>query len=319
MKKRRLLISTVLITVLLGITMLTGCLDDYEDYEDYSDAEYSGDSDSADTSSFGSDVNLSDEASFPNGTCNELDGNIVVVSIFANDNTSSWDFENPADVEMYDNMATRMRIGLDWLEQQAVNYGRDVKFISNFNEDEELFYVADFDCDFSDNAYHFDAVMPFMDENMNALGAHLMEKYDADNIFFALFLNKPEDTTMSSYAYPFYGSDMGFLYPYECAIYSSYVYGAQQGPAMYAHEVLHLFGAPDLYRADTDGTNCGITQEFSDYCRENHLNEIMFSNYDVTDNSVNFEAVTNELTNLTAYFIGWSDSDEECETFGISR
>lgn len=50
--------------------------------------------------------------------------------------------------------------------------------------------------------------------------------------------------------------------PYETVMLSRYVFQSEQGPATYAHENLHCFGAPDLYEVDQDGSNYGLKYEF---------------------------------------------------------
>lgn len=82
---------------------------------------------------------------------------------------------------------------------------------------------------------------------------------------------------------------------------------------------MHLFGAPGFYLPDTDGGNFGISREFVDYCDANHKNEIMFSNYDIYNNCVDFEKVTNDLTDLTAYYLGWVDECQDCIDFGMTQ
>lgn len=315
--KKGLIIGIIIAVVVLFLLLLLVGGSDEEDYDSSYDYEEVGTD--SDEEYFTSDINLGDSDEFPRGTCDKLEGTTVVVSIFASDNSTSWNFDNEADVQLYNDMCLYMRRGLDWLEGEAGNYGKNVKFISDFMADKDLFYQVKLDDDFGDGQNHIATVKIFMDENMSGVGAKLMEKYNADNILFAFFFNMPEDTPMVSCAYPFYGTYRGYDMPYEAALFSSYVYGAQQGPAMYAHEVLHLFAAPDLYYADEGGNNFGITQEFVDYCEANHKNEIMFSNYDIYNNCVDTEKVTNDLTDLTAYYIGWTDSCQDCIDFGMTE
>lgn len=327
--KKKVRIVLIILAVLVIIVGLLSCGEDYEeesydeyteDTEQYEDGGYEeeiSENETEDsTESAYSQIDLDSDGQFPFGTCRKLEGKTVVVTLFVNDLSTSWDLQNnQQDIEMYRNMVTRTRIGYDWIEEQAKAYGKDVEIISDFEADPDLFYQVDLEADFTDNAYHIDVVKPFLGENMHDLGAKLMERYGADNIHFAIYINSPQNTEMVSYAYPYLGEMMDL--PYECAVYSAYVYGAEQGPAMYAHEFLHTFGAPDVYMANNSINPINITQEFVDYCTENHRNEIMYSNYDISDNSVNFNMVTNELTDLTAYYLGWIDYNQECEQFGV--
>ncbi len=319
MKKRIYKGLAMCVTLVLMSMSMLGCGEFLDDEEYYMDESYSDDAQNDDADSdlaYTGDVNLLDDSQFPLGSCRKAEGKLVLVSIFADDASSSWDFENNEnDLQIYQNMVRQTRIGCDWLEQQAQNYGKNFEIISDFEADEELFYQAKLDAQFDDNEYHIEEVKGFIRDSLGGLGEHLLEKYDADNICYAFYFNKSADSQMSSCAYPYLGPENMDM-PYECTLYSAHVYGEEQGPAMYAHEILHCFGAPDLYFENASIEPIYISQEFSDYCRENHLNEIMFSNYDVENQCIDNERVTNELTDMTAYYLGWVDYDEECEQFG---
>lgn len=312
-------ISIILISFLLCLSFC-GCGDSFEEEEYYESEEYEEyDEESYDyeeeTEPESETLTDTVDLEFPYGTCGKAEGKLVLVSVFADDASSSWDFQNSEqDLETYSSMATMTRIGCDWLEEQASKYGKNLEIISDFEADEELFYQASLNAEFDDNQYHIDEVKGFIDDSLSGLTEHLIEKYKADNICFAFYFNKSEDSQMSSCAYEYLGPEMDL--PYECVLYGAHVHGFVQGPAMYAHEILHCFGAPDFYFANTSIEPICISQEFSDYCKENHINEIMYSSYDVINDGINTDAVTNELTDLTAYYLGWVDYNEECERFG---
>lgn len=71
------------------------------------------------------------------------------------------------------------------------------------------------------------------------------------------------------------------------------------------HEILHAFGAPDLYTADEYGNNYGLTDELVDYIKNNLDNEIMYTTDRVTG-ECHYSSITNDLTEITAYYIGWT-------------
>lgn len=290
---------TIILLSLLMAMLLTGCSD--EEYED----------------DIVSDRDFLSEDDYPLGTAAELDGKIVVVSIFLNDNTSSWDFESPEDLETVQKLSKNVSMGLDWITACGKNYGKDIEFIYNWDNDEKLFYAIDIDCDFSDGQSNIDKVKTLIDDNFKEISNLLLDKYETENIIYAMYLNEPEDTNMVCYALPFNGTELGYDMPYEVICLTNYVYGAEQGPATYAHEMLHLFGAPDYYMVDEIGNNCGTTQEFVDYCENNMKNEIMFSTYDVYTNTIPKDKVTNDFSDLTAYFVGWLDSSDLADEFGL--
>lgn len=292
--------------------------DDYEEDEDYDDSEESDDfeeDDSSDSSTSRRDFTSEDD--FPTGTCGKLEGKTVIMSIAANDATTSWDFDNSKDVEALTDMSRKVFIGLEWIKEQGQKYGKNIEFIYNWDDDDELFYTADLSADYSNGMSNLQDQKSFIDEKLSSYADKLLTKYNADNILFMIYFNEPQNTDFVCFATPFQGTERGMDLPYETVCIDNYVYGSEQGPATYAHEILHLFGAPDLYSADEDGSNRGMTQEFVDYCEKNHINEIMFSTYDPYKNTIPLDKVSNELTDLTAYFVGWIDSNEECEEFGI--
>lgn len=76
-------------------------------------------------------------------------------------------------------------------------------------------------------------------------------------------------------------------------------------PATYAHEILHAFGAPDLYYVDT-----GIPQEFVDYCSQTGCNDIMFT--------VNAgETIDSDFTPIDAYYVGIGARPAEADEWGL--
>ncbi|MBS7396858.1 MAG: hypothetical protein KIG32_00310, partial [Ruminiclostridium sp.] len=83
-------------------------------------------------------------------------------------------------------------------------------------------------------------------------------------------------------------------------------------PSVIAHEILHLYGAPDLYAFDTNNINYATTVGFVDYCRENVPQEIMLSTRDTETGELLSDRITQEITDITAYYIGWLDAAPEC-------
>jgi hypothetical protein len=79
----------------------------------------------------------------------------------------------------------------------------------------------------------------------------------------------------------------------------------------YAHEILHLFGACDLYEENkTDH----ISQELADYIADNYPHEIMYYTYEDDDTS-NFDEITKEMSPVTLYFLDWGDGGAEIKQF----
>ena len=102
-------------------------------------------------------------------------------------------------------------------------------------------------------------------------------------------------------------------YPYEICYMFMGEDGYYESPAPIAHEMLHTFGAPDLYVAD----EYGITQEYVDYIAQNGLNDIMRNCYDPNTGSPVYDSVKNEITDITAYYVGLTDYSETVQEWGF--
>jgi len=319
-------IVVYILSVLMMAILMSGCSDedfdegtDYSEADSYSEESYSEETtDSYDDTVVATERDLSSESDYPHGTADKLEGKTVVVSIFLNDNTTSWDFDSAKDQEMVQTLSKNMKLGMDWIVEQGKRYGKEIEFIYDWDADEELFYYLDLDCDFSSGESQIAEVKTMLDENFKEVSNKLLDKYGAENIIYALYLNEDENTNMTCHAMPFYGTDYGYDMPYEPVCLTNYVYGAAQGPATYAHEILHIFGAPDYYTEDETGGVFGITQDFVEYCQNcDMVNEIMFSTYDPYTNTIPKDKVTNDLTDLTAYYVGWIDEAPLVDEFGL--
>lgn len=310
--KKIVIIIAAVVVVLLLILMFTGDDSEYDSYEDEEVTESTG-------SASLSKRDFLSEKDYPMGTATNLDGRTVVVSIFLNDNTTSWDFESATDQETIQKLSGNMSLGMDWIVEQGKKYGKNIEFIYNWDDDEELFYAAAIDCDFSTGESQIAEVKTFLSENFDEVSNKLLDKYEAENIIYAMYLNEKADTNMTCHAMPFNGTEYGYDMPYEPICLTNYVYGAEQGPATYAHELLHIFGAPDYYSVDEIGNNFGMTEEFVNYCSTEMVNDIMFSTYDPYTNTIPKDSVTNDFSELTAYYVGWTSRPEIADEYSLGR
>lgn len=55
----------------------------------------------------------------------------------------------------------------------------------------------------------------------------------------------------------------------------------EEAPTGIAHEILHAFGAPDLYLEDTDGENYGVSKQLVKEFENTKSNDIMFTTYKI--------------------------------------
>ena len=133
----------------------------------------------------------------------------------------------------------------------------------------------------------------------------------ARHIAFLFFLPiSGTSFTMAHYA----DDGDSFYYEYSCLYKTdAYTDGEAESPATYAHEILHLFGAPDLYEGSSDPY---VDEALVRYVADTYPGDIMLSTYE-DDGSSRFDAITKEISPLTAYCLGLADTCPELAQFPL--
>lgn len=248
------------------------------------------------------------------GTAVELPGNTVIVSIFADDPNTIWDSDSDEDWDLMTDCLDFTGIATNWICEQAAKWNCETTFFYDWDVDEELFYSVEMECDLTESAdFHFDMCY-FIDRYIDTDA--LKEKYDAENILYLCFLNTSPEMEEVSGTYSFYdGQD----FDYEVCYLYMHSYYEKETPAALAHEILHTFGAPDLYLADEIGNNYGTSEEFVKYCEKNYKNDIMYTTYYTGLELPLYSRIGNKLSELDAYYLGLTDWCEEVETWGLQH
>jgi len=332
MKKKRKTLTIVVLMVFF-ITMLSGCLDDDEYVsgydEDYAEQNYENNSeDTGNGDFFGGDEyvenNYDDNQSGSNqqmfayngkyGSSGPLEGNIAVVSIFANDLTTSWNFDNSEDTELMQRAYYNLQLATDYLENNCKKYGKEVNFIYDWNEHQELFYMLDTDLDHSianSDAYtYWASAREILLQNIPT--EEILNSLNTDQIIYMWYFNTPLSDTIRPNSLAF---EKVFDYepPYEgCFIYMQ-TENQLEYPATFAHEILHTFGAPDLYQS----WEYGITEEYVNYVTNNNLNDIMNIQCDPNTYQPVYDSIVNEITDITAYYVGLTDQSDTVDEWGF--
>ena len=110
--------------------------------------------------------------------------------------------------------------------------------------------------------------------------------------------------------------DGGYYFNEYCCLYKDNVFfepGTFDGPAVYAHEILHLFGAPDLYSGSND---LFVSEELVDYVADTWPEEIMYDTY-APDGSLEYGTIHKEIGPLTAYRLGLCDAFPGMDRFPL--
>lgn len=238
----------------------------------------------------------------PTGSAKYLDGSTVLVSLFIEDPSSIWTTDKKELV------MSKMDIATDFLVSEGNSYGKSVNLIYDIYEHPDLEYTVSYPETIRDSDRSSFLLLKYVTHYIetNIPTQEILTTYNVDSIAYMCFLDK----SGVSFTFPYYEGDSDIYYYETCYMYLK-CDGDFEPPSVYAHEMLHLFGARDLYSTnETDG----ITKEFVQYIESNYSNEIMLTTYDENWDNVQ-DYVSNDLTDITAYFIGWLDQIPELETF----
>lgn len=247
------------------------------------------------------------------GSAKYLDGDTVFVSIFLDDTAAHWTND---DVKLVKN---NMKIACDYLKEEGKRYGKDVNLIYNIDEHPDLEYHYAMETAFPGTTLSNKEgasgeaakqlrqnIYDYINHNINI--EYIMSKYQTNSIAFLVFIDNEADAA-TTYNY-YFGADKNRYYEL-CFINLRWsIINTELKPETYAHELLHLFGARDLYSTDT---MTGITREFIDYVNDEYPKDIMLGNSRKGVNRIN--RIEGEITDITAYFIGWKENIPETSRF----
>ena len=323
-------IGSMLLLLMLGSVFLGGCMDDDSEYADYEtetetqqeDDDTEGD-DAAEAEEPASDAGTSgtsggwDLYSYPMGTVKEVEGNIAVVTIVADDAITSWDFENGNGAEVLAKYHDRLGGAMDWLEKNIAEYGREVHFIWDWEEHEELIYDAAFKTDLGssinsqkEGIFEADEIIA---SRIDSDG--IMRSLQADGIVYFFAINSDPNSTNVSCSFDV-GSgpersmkDYWYMMedkeepPYEFLVLMLNHRNEFVASSTIAHEFIHTLSVPDLYAASDM-----VPKDFVDYAWDN-LTDIM------QDDQV--DGV--KITEVTAYYMGLIDHSDLVDQWGLGR
>lgn len=236
------------------------------------------------------------------GSARHIDGRTLIISIYSDDPTNSWDYTYDVDNETIEQTLYYLGIATDWISEQVSYYGANAEFIYDWKAAPDLKYEATFDIELEKDDYTYtESVYPaqrsYLYENIDSEA--LLEKYDADNIIYMFFIDSDFSNTANPVTSPrayLYGDEYYTDHINLCVRFDEY-YVTE--PSSYAHEILHCFGAYDLYYE-----NGAITAEYVMHCAESGSNDIM---YYVTTG----DEIYSDFTELDAYYIGLTDHSQD--------
>ena len=241
------------------------------------------------------------------GSAGFVEGNTVIVSIFASELNTSWNFENKEDCNTRDFILKNMKSATSWLTQEVGKYNVQSKFIYDWEANSDLLYTYDF----GEQLLVRDDVGGYtVQENYvlnNIPTDALKKKYQADNILYMFYFNTDETNSIA----PWTISDQNNVETEIVNIFARHKnYNGYKLvlASPLAHEIMHCFGARDLYYASND-----IPWDYVSYCKSNSCMDIMF-----TTKSLDSE-INQMFTQVDAYYMGLVDSCKELTTWGLGK
>ena len=206
---------------------------------------------------------------------------------------------------------------MDWLEKSIAEYGREVHFIWDWEQHEELLYDGSFVTDLGSTINQQKEGIFEADEIISSKidSEAIMKKHNADGIEYIFVVNCDPNVTNVSCSF-----DVGSGPERSLKDYWYMMEGREEPPYEFlvlmlnrknefvesytiAHEFIHSLSVPDLYTASDM-----IPQEFVDYAWDN-MTDIMQDDY----------APGASITEVTAYYMGLIDHSDIVDEWGLGR
>lgn len=227
------------------------------------------------------------------GSAKELKGKVLLLVCFISTPDNSWDsFEK-------DEILTKLSEAEKWLATQSNKYNINIDFSQGILNNGEDIIFDTIEAGMGIGNERIDWVYRVMKKigykNSKQAYRRIKRKYQADNI--AVIIMAKGGGTPYSMRYR-KGYDKKKYFMEGTIVYNTYSNGAPMPlSAVIAHELLHLYGAWDLYKTYAQ------TTDRQQKAQELYPNDIMLR----VDHSFN----NLSIDNLTAWLIGWNKNQEE--------
>lgn len=250
-----------------------------------------------------------------NGSANALNGTNLIVSVFVSDPDYSWqwDVNDYADNNLAYHSLNNLSIACSWITQEASRYGANPVFYYDWSEYPDLYYEANLSVRMTSQNWGdiYQATTNYINTTIDSDA--LMRKYGAGNVVYLLFVNTPPGYEINSGSFNL--NDGSAPYPYEFCTMFIHEGDYELWPAAIAHEILHCYGAHDLYMV----TSSAITQEYVDYQENSKTNDIMRVTFDPDTSEVYYDRIVNELSELDAYYVGLTSTNADVDAWSLGK
>lgn len=218
------------------------------------------------------------------GYAKKLEGKTIIISLFVETPDNRWSMKDMKST------LPHLAKACEYIKIQAQNYDKDIEMVYDWTENTGLLRRKKIDVEASDENFEDELDKNIADWTRKFIPyERILKKYEADNIFTILYFN----TRGRAYAICYDGEDI----EEETLI----VYNNSEA-SVFAHEMLHLFGAHDYYE------DAEYSEEAVKYIKKQYPNDIMLS---VSKGN----SIGNTIGRLTAYHLGWIDEIEDTSIF----
>lgn len=240
------------------------------------------------------------------GSAGVLENKSVLINIFISDKKAKWSVKSRREANK------KVSLACQYLKKEGKKYKKNVELISDPNQNEDLAY--EYKCPFiiKDSMKNqnrlYKKVTAYIQKNIDLTA--IRTKYETDSIGFLLHVNKSGVSSTQIH----YMQDKTKTF-FECSTLFSKYERKPEGAATYAHEILHLFGARDLYCSSPVD---GLSKAYIKHILKRFPNDIMFSTYTSKGKTLKYR-ITNEISRNTAYFLGWKKDIPERKKYAIPK
>ena len=243
------------------------------------------------------------------GTAKRLNGKTAIVSVFASDHSVSWDFSKDDDICRYSGCYQYLGIAARWIMDQTARYNVHCELVWDWFEYNCLYQTHTF----PNNMVTYDsfdqaAYIDYIDSEVHT--DNIMRETNAENILYIFFYNTPESNPVGSYANPF-GQLADNVGGYEFICLFTGEFHQITTPGTYAHEILHLYGVPDMY-AKNDSYN--MSDRFIKAYQKQYPWDIMAG-----APTSRYDRVQFTFSPLVAYYAGLTHSCDLVDKWGLRK
>jgi hypothetical protein len=216
------------------------------------------------------------------GSAGALRGRVHIYHIFASDRVSRWTDEDKEQVK------ERLATAYEFIRRESARFGKRITFTDEYAQDVHYADVLPTDS-LANPAWTENVITAASGETGLALVARLKQQHHAEHVTLCVHIRKPA----LSYNLAYYKNVSPGFAAERMICFSEYPDMRPTAAATYAHEILHLFGAGDLYFPyDQDASRKDIAQRL-------FPNDIMYR--------VDYDISRLYVGPFTAYRVGWRD------------